>query len=136
MNTEQCIKNAIEADASGNTGEAMQWLKQAGEFGDANAALDYAYFKSAENPRKSVAFLEGGGECADNPFVQFHKLQIGYYGDVITNAKLVAKSLIALGNEGVIEAYLITLSYLPVNRTKFSYIASRGAPRTEYQPIA
>lgn len=62
MNTEQCIKNAIEADASGNTGEAMQWLKQAGEFGDANAALDYAYFKSAENPRKSVAFLEGGGE--------------------------------------------------------------------------
>lgn len=78
----------------------------------------------------------GGGECADNPVVQFHKLQIGYYGDVITNAKLVAKSLIALGNEGVIEAYLITLSYLPVNRTKFSYIASRGAPRTEYQPIA
>ncbi|CAI2389234.1 MULTISPECIES: prolyl hydroxylase family protein [Alteromonas] len=124
MNVEQCIKNANEAHASGNTDEAMQWLKQAGEFGDVNAALDYAYFRSRENPRKSLAFLEGV-KCADNPVVQFHKLQIGYYGDVITNTKLVAKTLIALGNEGVIEAYLVALSYLPVNSTTFSYIASR-----------
>jgi len=48
MNIEQCIKNANEAHSSGNSDEAMRWLKKAGSLGDLNAALDYAYFKSGE----------------------------------------------------------------------------------------
>ncbi len=124
MNIEQCIKNANQAHVSGNTDEAMQWIKQAGELGDVNAALDYAYFKSGENPGESVAFLQGV-ECADKPVVQFHKLQIGYFADEITNTELVAKTLLALGNKGVVEAYLVALSYLSVGSATFSYVASR-----------
>ena len=90
MNIEQCIKNANEAHSSGNSDEAMRWLKKAGSLGDLNAALDYAYFKSGENPAESVEFLNGVS-CADNPVVQFHKLQIGYFGEVTTSTSEVAK---------------------------------------------
>ena len=124
MNIEQCIKNANEAHSSGNTDEAMRWLKQAGSLGDLNAALDYAYFKSGENPAESVEFLNGVA-CADNPVVQFHKLQIGYFGGVITSTSVVAKTLVTLGNKGVIEAYLVALSYLSVKSATFSYIAGK-----------
>ncbi|WP_159119475.1 prolyl hydroxylase family protein [Alteromonas sp. KUL150] len=124
MNIEQCIKYANEAHSSGNTDEAMHWLKQAGSLGDLNAALDYAYFKSGENPAESVEFLNGIA-CADNPVVQFHKLQIGYFGGVITSTSVVAKTLVTLGNKGVIEAYLVALSYLSVKSATFSYIADK-----------
>ena len=124
MNIEKCIKNANEAHSSGNTDEAMRWLKQAGSLGDLNAALDYAYFKSGENPAESVEYLNGVA-CADNPVVQFHKLQIGYFGGVITSTSVVAKTLVTLGNKGVIEAYLVALSYLSVKSATFSYIAGK-----------
>ncbi|GMM71352.1 hypothetical protein MTsDn5_13040 [Alteromonas gracilis] len=124
MNIEQCIKNANEAHSSGNSDEAMRWLKKAGSLGDLNAALDYAYFKSGENPAESVEFLDGVS-CADNPVVQFHKLQIGYFGEVTTSTSEVAKTLLTLGNEGVIEAYLVALSYLSVKSATFSYIADK-----------
>ena len=124
MNIEQCINSANEAHSSGNTDEAMLWLKQAGELGDINAALDYAYYKSGENPNESVAFLDGAG-CADSPVVQFHKLLIGYFGDIAWNPKFVAQTLLSLGEEGVVEAYLVALSYLSVESSAFSYIAGK-----------
>lgn len=124
MNIEQCINNANDAHLLGNTDKAMQWLKQAGMLGDINAALDYAYYQSGKSPNESVAFLDGVG-CADSAVVQFHKLQIGYFGGVITNSRLVAQTLLSLGGEGTIEAYLVALSYLAVGNKAFSYIANK-----------
>lgn len=124
MNIEQCINNANDAHLSGNTDKAMQWLKQAGVLGDINAALDYAYYQSKKNPNESVAFLERAG-CADNAVVQFHKLQISYFGGVVTHSELVAQTLLSLGEKGVIEAYLVALSYLTVGNEAFSYIANK-----------
>lgn len=124
MNVHQCIDNANKAHVAGNSHEAMSWLKRAGELGDLNAALDYAYFKSSENPCESVEYL-ATVSCSGNTVIQFHKLLIGYFGDVVTNHGLIAETLLSLGGKGVKEAYLVALSYLSQQSEAFSYIVKR-----------
>jgi prolyl 4-hydroxylase len=124
MNVQQLITKANEAHAANDTSMAMGFLKQAGEAGDVNAALDYAYYMSHFKPLESVQYLESLS-CVENPIVQYHKLLIAYFCDLITESNGVAKSLVALGQKGVIEAYLVILSYLEQSSSEFSFIANK-----------
>ncbi|AEF04110.1 prolyl hydroxylase family protein [Alteromonas naphthalenivorans] len=124
MNIQQLIAKANKAHAANDISLAMGFLKQAGEAGDINAALDYAYYLSHDKPIESVQYLESLS-CVENPIVQYHKLLIAYFCDLITESNGVAKSLVALGQKGVIEAYLVILSYLEQSSSEFSFIANK-----------
>ena len=124
MNIQQLIAKANKAHAANDISLAMGFLKQAGEAGDINAALDYAYYLSHDKPIESVQYLESLS-CVESPIVQYHKLLIAYFYDLITDSNCVAKSLIDLGEKGVIEAYLVVLSYLEQSSSEFSFISNK-----------
>lgn len=122
MTIELLIQKANAAHANSEFELALSYLKEAGNLGDSNAALDYAYKIAPEAPQSAVNYLSTIPD-AHRPIVQYHQLLIGYFGNVYKSESYVAECLIRLAKAHVIEAYLVLLAYLPTYSEEFSYVA-------------
>mgnify|MGYP000208991038 CR=1 FL=1 len=122
MTIEQLINKANEAYAKSDFDGAMGFLKEAGLQGSMNAALDYAYQLSSSQPSQAVEYLNDIPDSV-RPIVQYHQLLIGYFGDVYTSPSIVVEKLLGLARQGVIEASLTLLAYLPIRSAEFNHIA-------------
>lgn len=122
MTIEQLIQKANAAHANSEFELALSYLKEAGNLGDSNAALDYAYKTAPEAPQSAVDYL-ATIPTSHRPIVQYHQLLIGYFGGVYKSERYVTERLINLAREQVIEAYLVLLAYLPIRTKEFTYVA-------------
>lgn len=123
MTIEYFIQKANEAYANSEFELALNCLKEAGALGDLNAALDFSYKTSSKDPKGVVDYLSAI-PAGNRPIAQYHQLLIGYFGSVYRSSSYVVERLIALSKEGVVEASLTLMAYVPENTPEFSWLAS------------
>lgn len=122
MTIDELIQKANEAYAKSDFDGAMNYLRKAGLTGSMNAALDYAYQLSSSQPNRAVEYLDEIPN-ADRPIVQYHQLLIGYFGGLYSSPSYVVEKLLSLVQQGVIEACLTLLAYMPIKSPEFEYLA-------------